>query len=143
VFEAKISTIEPQISAQTRTVLVQATLPNPERILRPGMFAKAEAVVPNDITAVIVPETAVDYSLYGEVVYVIEDGTDAKGAPVQKVKRVAVKTGQRFDGKVAVTSGLSGGERVVAAGQLKLNDGAAVTVAATPTLNAPPSTTRY
>jgi multidrug efflux system membrane fusion protein len=143
VFEAKITAIEPQISAQTRTLLVQATLANPERTLRPGMFAKAEAVVPNDITAVIVPETAVDYSLYGEVIYVVEDATDAKGNAMLKAKRTPVKTGQRFDGKVAVLSGLSGGERVVAAGQLKLNDGAVVTIAPNPTLTTPPSTKRY
>ena len=143
VFDAKVTAIEPQISAQTRTLLVQATLPNPERILRPGMFAKAEAVVPNDITAVVVPETAVDYSLYGEVIYTTEEATDAKGNAMLKAKRIAVKTGQRFDGKVVVLSGLSGGERVVVAGQLKLNDGAAVAITQTPTLITPPSTKRY
>lgn len=143
VFDAKITAIEPQVSAQTRTLLVQATLPNPERILRPGMFAKAEAVVPNDITAIIVPETAVDYSLYGEVIYKVEEAADPKGAAILKAKRIAVKTGQRFDGKVAVLSGLSGGERVVVAGQLKLNDGAVVTIAPTSTLTTPPSTKRY
>lgn len=142
-FDATITAIEPQISAQTRTLLVQATLPNPEGALRPGMFAKAEAVVPNDITAVVVPETAVDYSLYGEIAYVIEDATDAKGNPILKVKRQSVKTGQHFDGKVAVTEGLAGGERVVAAGQLKLNDGAVVTITPNPTLTTQPSTKRY
>jgi multidrug efflux system membrane fusion protein len=143
VFDARITAIEPQISAQTRTLLVQATLPNPERMLRPGMFAKAEAVVPKEITAVVVPETAVVFSLYGETAYVIQETTDAAGKPVTKVKRIAVKTGQRFEGKVAVVSGLAEGDRVVSAGQLKLNDGAAVTVVPGSPLATAPSTQRY
>ena len=143
LFEAKITAIEPQISAQTRTLLVQATLPNPDRALLPGMYAKAEAVLPQTISAVVAPETAIDYSLYGEAAYVIDEAKDDKGNAVLKVKRVTVTTGQRFDGKVVVLSGLRGGERVVATGQLRLNDGATVTIAPGKALSTLPSTNRY
>ncbi|MSO73208.1 MAG: efflux RND transporter periplasmic adaptor subunit [Rhodospirillaceae bacterium] len=143
VFDAKITAIEPQISTQTRTLLVQATLPNPERALRSGMFARAEAVVLKELHAVVVPETAVDFSLYGESAFVIAETTDPSGKTVTKVNRVSVKTGQRFDGKVSVISGLSEGDRVVSAGQLKLNDGAVVTIAGNSPLTTPPSTSRY
>ena len=44
---------------------------NPDRALLPGMYAKAEAVLPQDVSAVVVPETAVDYSLYGEAAYIM------------------------------------------------------------------------
>lgn len=143
VFDAKITAIEPQISAQTRTLLVQGTLPNPDRALLPGMYAKAEAVLPQDVSAVVVPETAVDYSLYGEAAYIIAESKDDKGNPAFKVRRVAVTTGQRFDGKVVVLSGLAAGDRVVATGQLRLNDGAAVTLAPGKALSTLPSTNRY
>jgi membrane fusion protein, multidrug efflux system len=143
-FDAVITAVEPQISSQTRTLLVQATLSNDDHALLPGMFAKTDAILPQTENAVIVPETAVDYSLYGEAVYLIqEDGKDAKGNPVLKVKRAVVKTGTRFDGKVAILSGLSGGERLVASGQLKLNDGAPVSVEQGNALGTQPGTTRY
>lgn len=143
VFNAKITAIEPQISAQTRTLMVQATLENPDRALLHGMFVKAEAVMQKDVTAVVLPETAVDFSLHGESAYVIVDTTDDKGITTSKVKRTSVKTGSRFDGKVTITSGLSGGERVVSAGQIKISDGAAVTVVPGNTLMTAPSTKRY
>jgi len=57
-----------------------------------------------------------------------EDGTDAAGKPVLKVTRTFVKTGERFDGRVVVLSGLKPGERVAASGQLKLSTGTQVTL---------------
>ena len=66
-----------------------------------------------------------------------QDGTDADGKPVLKAHRTAVKTGKRWDGKVAVLSGVKPGDTVVAAGQVKLQDGAAVVVTGAPP--APPA----
>ena len=54
------------------------------------------------------------------------------GKPVLKVVRTPVKTGKRWDGKVAVLSGVKPGDTVVAAGQTKLQDGAAVVVTGEP-----------
>ena len=135
-FVAKITTIEPQISASTRTINVQATMTNPDDVLMPGMFVSAAVVLPNEAPDVVLPETAVDYTLYGDSVYVIrpdESGaTGADGKPVLKAHRTPVKTGQRWDGKVAVLSGLKPGDQVVAAGQIKVQDGSAVTVTGNP-----------
>ena len=128
-FEAKIATIEPQVSADTRTMQIQATMSNPDNALLPGMFVNAAVVLPPQPDIVVLPETAVDYTLYGDSVYVIrEDGQDAKGSPVLKAARTPVKTGARWGGKVAILSGLEPGQRVVAAGQVKLQDGAQVAV---------------
>ena len=78
-FSAEITTIEPQISADTRTMTVQATMPNPDNALLPGMFVNAAVVLPPQPDVMVLPETAVDYTLYGDSVYVIrEDGKDAK-----------------------------------------------------------------
>jgi multidrug efflux system membrane fusion protein len=128
-FEAKLTTIEPQVSADTRTIKLQATLANGEHLLMPGMFANLAVVLPAQPNVVSVPETAVDYSLYGDAVFVIkEDGTNDKGQPVLKVTRTFVKTGDRFDNRVAVLSGLKAGDKVAASGQLKLSNGAVVVI---------------
>lgn len=132
-FTARITTLEPQIRADTRTMMVQATLANPDEALLPGMFVNAAVVLPAEADRVVLPETAVDYTLYGDSVYVVrEDGTDAGGKPVAKAFRTPVKTGTRWEGKVAILSGVDPGALVVAAGQIKLQNGAPVIVTGNP-----------
>lgn len=129
VFTAKITTIEPQISPDTRTIEVQATMNNPDNALLPGMFVDAAVVLPSRPDTIVVPETAVEYTLYGDSVYVIKNGgKDAAGHPILRAIRTPVKTGLRWDGKVAILGGLKPGERVVAAGQVKLQSGVQVAV---------------
>jgi len=133
IFPAEITTIEPQVSADTRTMTIQATMRNPDNALLPGMFVNAAVVLPPQPDVVVLPETAVDYTLYGDSVYVIqEDGKDAKDNPILKAVRTPVKTGARWDGKVAIVDGLEPGLRVVAAGQIKLQDGAQIVVTGSP-----------
>jgi multidrug efflux system membrane fusion protein len=132
-FEATVTTIEPQISAATRTVSVQATMPNPDEALLPGMFVNAEVQLPEGAPAVVLPQTAVDYTLYGDSVYVVRaDGKDAAGKPVLKAYRTPVKTGEKWGDKVAILDGLKPGDQVVAAGQLKVLNGGTVTVTGNP-----------
>src|SRR3954451_4144225 len=71
-FEGKISTIEPQIATDTRNIRVQATIANPDKVLKPGMFASTTVVLPDKPAVITVPETAVDYTLYGDSVFLIE-----------------------------------------------------------------------
>lgn len=127
-FEGKITTIEPQISADTRNVRVQATLENPNRILQPGMFASTTVELPSKPAVITVPETAVDYTLYGDSVWLITATKGADGKEALKTDRTFVKTGQRLNGRVVITSGVKPGDRVVAVGQLKLQSGSAVTI---------------
>jgi membrane fusion protein, multidrug efflux system len=132
-FEAEITTLEPQIRADTRTIAVQATLQNPDEALLPGMYINAAVVLPAEPDRVVLPETAVDYTLYGDSVYVIrEDGAAADGKPILKATRTPVKTGQRWGGKVTILDGIKPGDRVVAAGQIKLQSGAQVIVTGNP-----------
>ncbi|HYM72235.1 MAG TPA: efflux RND transporter periplasmic adaptor subunit [Stellaceae bacterium] len=143
-FTAKLTTIEPQIRADTRTITVQATMANPDEALLPGMFVDAKVVLPAEADQVVLPETAVDYTLYGDSVYVVRtDGTDGTGKPVLKAFRTPVKTGQRWDGKVEILSGLKPGDEVVAAGQLKVQNGAAVTVTGNPPPQPPTNPTQH
>ncbi len=133
IFSADVTTIEPQISPDTRTIELQATMANPGGELLPGMFVNAAVVLPPQPDVVILPETAVDYTLYGDSVYVIQqDGKDANSKPVFKVKRTPVKTGLRWNGKVAILDGVKPNEQVVAAGQIKLQNGAQVVIGKPP-----------
>lgn len=137
-FDAKLSTIEPQIVADTRTIKLQATLDNPGHLLRPGMFANVAVVLPPQPDVVSVPETAVDYSLYGDSVFLVKaDGTDSGGKPVFKVTRTFVKTGDRFNGRVAITEGVRPGDKVAASGQLRLLTGMPVVIVPSDTLKIP------
>ena len=132
-FVATVTTIEPQIRADTRTMMVQATMTNSDEALLAGMYINAAVVLPPEPDNVVLPETAVDYTLYGDSVYVIrEDGTAPDGKPVLKAFRTPVKTGPRWDGKVAILDGVKPGDQVVAAGQVKLQNGSAVMVTGNP-----------
>src|SRR5471030_283916 len=63
-FEGKITAIEPQISTDTRNIHVQATIANPDHILKPGMFTTTTVVLPDKAPVITIPETAVDYTLF-------------------------------------------------------------------------------
>ena len=95
-FEGKLTTIEPQISSDTRNIRVQATIANPDRILKPGMFATTTVVLPDKPAVVTVPETAVDYTLYGDSVYLITEKKADDGKTSLTAVRTFVRTGDRY-----------------------------------------------
>jgi membrane fusion protein, multidrug efflux system len=142
-FEGKISTIEPQVATDTRNIRVQATIANPDHILKPGMFTTTTVVLPNKPAVVTVPETAVDYTLYGDSVYLITEKKEDDGKTSLTVVRTFVQAGNRIDGRAEILKGLKAGDRVVAVGQLKLQSGAAVTISADTQPVIPASPPRY
>jgi membrane fusion protein, multidrug efflux system len=135
VFEGKITTIEPQINTDTRNIHVQATIANADHVLKPGMFATTTVVLPDKAAVITVPETSVDYTLYGDSVFVITEKKADDGTTGLTAVRTFVRTGDRIDGRAVITSGLKPGDRVVAVGQLKLQSGSAVAISTDP---APP-----
>src|SRR5271155_311385 len=142
-FEGKITTIEPQIAADTRNIRVQATIENPDHILKPGMFTTTTVVLPEKPPVVTVPETAVDYTLYGDSVFLITEKKSDDGKTSLTAVRTFVRTGTRLDGRVEVLEGLKDGDRVVAVGQLKLQSGAAVAISTDPAPPIPANPPRY
>jgi membrane fusion protein, multidrug efflux system len=142
-FEGKITAIEPQIATDTRNIRVQATLANPDHILKPGMFATTTVVLPDKPAVVTVPETAVDYTLYGDSVYLITEKKAEDGSTGLTAVRTFVRTGNRVHGRAEIVSGLKPGDRVVAVGQLKLQSGVAVTISADPAPPIPANPPRY
>jgi membrane fusion protein (multidrug efflux system) len=144
-FPGTISAINPKVEDSTRNVQVRATLANPDGKLLPGMFSSLQILLPSPQPQVVVPESAVTYTLYGNSVYVAvpkktEDGQvmkDAEGQPELIAERRFVDTGERRDGLVVISKGLKAGEQVVTAGQLKLTQGASISISPDKTLQAP------
>ncbi len=125
-FKAKITAIEPRVSETTRTLSIQATLANPGETLKPGMFADVAVVLPPKDNAITIPVTALDATLYGASVLVLEPLGEPKDK-VFKLRREPVTAGFYFGNQVEIAKGLNGGETVVASGQNKLQTGALVT----------------
>jgi membrane fusion protein, multidrug efflux system len=142
-FEGKITTIEPQVSTDTRNIHVQATIENPDHILKPGMFTTTTVVLPDKPPVVTVPETAVDYTLYGDSVFLVTEKKEDDGKTSLAVVRTFVQTGNRINGRAEILKGLKADDRVVAVGQLKLQSGAAVTISADPSPPIPTQPPRY
>src|ERR1700716_1819654 len=142
-FDGKITAIEPQIATDTRNIRVQATIANPDHILKPGMFATTTVVLPDKPAVVTVPETAVDYTLYGDSVYLIAEKKEDDGKTSLTAVRTFVRTGNRVNGRAEILSGLKPGDRVVAVGQLKLQSGGAVALSTAPAPPIPASPPRY
>jgi multidrug efflux system membrane fusion protein len=142
-FDGKITTIEPQIATETRNIRVQATMQNPDKILKPGMFATTTVVLPDKPPVITVPETAVDYTLYGDSVYLLTEKKEEDGKTKLTVTRTFVQTGNRVEGRAEILKGLKDGDRVVAVGQLKLQSGSAVTISNDPVPAIPAKPPRY
>jgi len=142
-FEGKITTIEPQIMADTRNIRVQATIVNPDHILKPGMFATTTVVLPDKPPVITVPETAVDYTLYGDSVFLIAEKKADDGKTTLTATRTFVQTGNRVDGRAEILKGLKPGDRVVAVGQLKLQSGSTVVISSDPPPPIPANPPRY
>src|SRR5439155_20335480 len=123
---------EPQIATDTRNIRVQATIDNPEKILKPGMFVTTTVVLPDKPPVITIPETAVDYTLYGDSVFVITEKQGEDGKTSLSAVRTFVQTGSRVEGRVEILKGVKVGDRVVALGQLKVQPGAAVVISTDP-----------
>lgn len=128
-FDGRITAIDSQVDDATHTLRAQATIANTGRALRPGMYALVEVELPLMQDVVVVPKTAITYSLYGDSVFVIHEEKAEDGSTMLKAKRTPVKLGFEHDQEVVVSSGVKAGDRVVAAGQLKLQDGSVVSIA--------------
>lgn len=125
-FEGVLSAINPDLDPATRSVALQATFANPDRLLRPGMFARAEVLLSEHQEVLVIPATAVLSAPYGDSVYVIEPAPATNAAGGLIVRQQFIRTGASRGDYVAVLSGLKPGERVASAGVFKLRNGIAV-----------------
>jgi membrane fusion protein, multidrug efflux system len=156
-FPGTLNAISPKIDSDTRNVEVEAEVPNPDRVLRPGMFTNVSVDVGTQQRYLTLPQTAIVYNPYGETVYVVKkksvfdaeqaaaaaqnaDPVPQKPAPkaankgpqlppdAPVVEQTFVTTGATRGDQVAITGGLGEGVEVVTSGQIKLKNGAPVRI---------------
>jgi membrane fusion protein (multidrug efflux system) len=120
-FLAQVDAIDPQIDNSGRSALLRGRIDNPERRLKPGMFARVRLILNERENAMVVPEEAIVPMGNKATVWKIVDA---------KAQRTEVKTGLRRDAKVEIVEGLQVGDIVVTAGQMRLSqDGTPVRIA--------------
>jgi multidrug efflux system membrane fusion protein len=124
-FTARVTTIEPRVEQDSRNIWVQATLANPDRTLRPGMYITAAlslAPLPN---ALVVPATAIMTSAQGDSVMVIRGASARREG---KAEPVTITSGRRFGNSVVISGPIKPGDVVITEGQLRVQPGAPVRV---------------
>ena len=114
-FVGEVTVISPIIDSKTRTLHVQARIPNPDGRLRPGLFARTDLGIAKREGALLVPEEAVLQRADGEVVFV--------ATPDDTARRVVVKTGLQRSGQVEIVEGLGADDQVIVRGHAALVDG--------------------
>lgn len=128
-FVGKIAAINSLVDSTTRNVQVRATIQNPENLLLPGMFAAVDIDTAAPQKFVTLPQNAIAYNSYGNIVYLVDEkGKDDKGQPQLAARQTFVTTGATRGDQVAVLTGVKDGDVVVTAGQVKLRNGSPVIV---------------
>ena len=120
-FEGTIARLNSALDVASRTLTAEVHVPNPQQVLKPGMFARVTLVLAEHKDAVLVPtEAVVEEEGEGQkAVYTVAEG---------KAQKVAVTTGWTQNGLSEVTQGLKGGENIVVSGQQRLRHQAKVSV---------------
>jgi len=122
-YKGKVTTINPLIEETTRNVQVEATFANAKYQLTPGMFAEVDVETGKPIPHLTLPQAAISYNSYGDIVYVIKNKGKDKIA-----EQVFVTTGDTRGDQVAILNGLNKGDIVVTSGQVKLKNGSPVKI---------------
>jgi membrane fusion protein (multidrug efflux system) len=113
-FRAQVEFIDPVVQPESRTIVVKARAPNPDQLLKAGMFIEARLATATRTDAIVVPEDAVQPSRTANVVWAVVDG---------KASRRIVELGTRSHGVVEILSGVTEGEQVVVGGLERMAEG--------------------
>lgn len=131
IFKGTITTINPGVDPATRNLEMEATIANHSLEISPGMFVNVE-ILQNGIQRYLtVPQSAVTFNPYGDIVYIIREKDkekDKNGKPILIARQAFVVTGQIRGDQIAILKGLKGGEEIVTSGQLKLKNGSEVII---------------
>jgi RND family efflux transporter MFP subunit len=124
-FAGKVVAIDARVSAESRNVTVRAEFANPDRKLLPGMFADVTVTTGAPANVLTVPRTAVVYGLYGDNAFVVAPAKEGGGLVVE---RRLIRLGATRGERIAIADGLKPGEKVVTAGQIKLQQNSPVAI---------------
>lgn len=118
-FEGSLSVLYPSLDELSRTLTVEALVPNGEFTLKPGLFARVKVYTSAPKEAVVVPITALLYEGTRIRVFIL-DGNKASERTVQ--------LGGKYGDMMEITDGLKAGETLIVVGQNQLTDGVKVNV---------------
>lgn len=128
-FPGEVTTIDPKVDPATRNIQLEGSMKNPDQSLLPGMFGKVEVTIGEPKALLTLPQSAISFNPYGEIVYVIKEGEkDKEGKPTQIAQSVFVKVGEKRGDQASILEGLQAGDIVVTSGQLKLKNGSVVVI---------------
>lgn len=131
---SKLIQIKKQTDGQKDLVICDTALNAANHVTHftfiPGMFASISVERPTELLSVMVPSTAISYSLYGDSVFLIEKdkNKDSDGKDILRVRRVFISTGQQTGNYTVIEKGLKPGQEVVSSGELKLENNTAVKI---------------
>lgn len=118
-FHGNVTRFEYALDPATRTMITEIEIPNPDRALRPGMYALVRLGLERKPDALLLPADALVSEKGGASIFTVADG---------KAKKVPVKTGFNDGVNAEITGGLSGAEAVMLVGQQAVADGQPVNV---------------
>lgn len=121
-FEGRVTAISSRVDPETRTLTIRAKIPNPDRLLRPGMLLTVD-LVKNRSQSLIIPEEAVIQEKDKKFALVV--------TPDNTVEKTEIVTGRRNPGKLEVISGLNAGQQVIVQGLTRVRSGSSVNVVET------------
>ena len=127
--EGTITAVDSVVDEATRNVLIQSTVVNADKLLRPGMFVRVVVLLPGDKPVLALPATSVSYAPYGDSVFVIEKMTDEETKKEYTgVRQQMVKLGEARGDQVQILSGIQEGNEIATSGIFKLRPKASVAV---------------
>lgn len=127
-FKGTITTINPAVDVSTRNIEVEATIDNPDKELKPGLFAQTDISTGKAGKFLTIPQTAVTFNPYGSIVYIVRQSGKAHEKEVLTAKQHFVTTGETRGEQIQVLKGLSSGDVIVTSGQLKLKNNSQVAI---------------
>jgi membrane fusion protein, multidrug efflux system len=128
IFTGKITAINSMVDQATRNVQVQATLPNSDYKLRPGMFTKVSVLMNESKSVVAIPATAIHYAPYGNSIFIVSEMKDQQGKAYKGVREQFIQVGQTRGDLIAVDKGLNAGEEIVTSGVFRLRNAAPILI---------------
>lgn len=126
-FEGEIAAIEPAVFYQSGLIQVQARIPNDNAKLRSGMFARVSILLPELDNQFVLPQTAINFTLYGNSIYLIKE-VEENGKKLARVEQINLTVLERNGNNALVSGALKAGDRIVTSGQIRLSNNSKVTV---------------
>jgi len=118
-FAGKVTAMDPLVDSSSRNFQAEATVPNPDQRLLPGMFVRVAVLAGGRQHYLTLPQTAITFNPYGSTVFfALKDASGKRTA-----QQAFVTTGATRGDQIAVLTGIKEGDEVVTSGQLKLKNG--------------------